>query len=324
MSRKLNALVDPLFISALLVLLLNDFVLKQAFPGLLTGKLSDFSGLIVFAMFWCALLPDKKKYIFPAIAALFVLWKSAASQPLIDLWNSMGLFAVSRVRDWTDLFALAVLPLLYHYRPKPLPVRFLRLPLAVLAIFAFCATSYDSQVKVSARYSFHFSIDELVSRINKLEFACHNPPLSLHFAFADSAIIRGEDTSFVAYGDTIRTFSDTIYKYDRLRKKSTGEIDTIYHYVFRNVDTNYIRGRNTVLLHYDARLLLKEHDQEYSPCFSAKIMITGDADSSAISVKTIDAKGYIHYLKKAFQEEDIPGLLQSSFEKEVIRSIYWK
>ncbi len=32
---------------ALVVLVLNDHVLKQAYPGMLTGKLSDVAGLVV-------------------------------------------------------------------------------------------------------------------------------------------------------------------------------------------------------------------------------------------------------------------------------------
>ncbi len=41
-------LLSPTFLAAVLLLLLNDHWLKQAYPGWLTGKLSDFAGLFFF------------------------------------------------------------------------------------------------------------------------------------------------------------------------------------------------------------------------------------------------------------------------------------
>jgi len=43
----LRWLAHPLTIVAIAVLLLNDHVFKQAWPGLVTGKLSDVAGLVV-------------------------------------------------------------------------------------------------------------------------------------------------------------------------------------------------------------------------------------------------------------------------------------
>ena len=43
----LRALASPAAIASLLLLLVNDHVLKQAWPGVVTGKLSDFAGLVV-------------------------------------------------------------------------------------------------------------------------------------------------------------------------------------------------------------------------------------------------------------------------------------
>jgi len=40
-------LLHPVALGALAVLLLNDHVLKARFPGLVTGKLSDFAGMVV-------------------------------------------------------------------------------------------------------------------------------------------------------------------------------------------------------------------------------------------------------------------------------------
>jgi hypothetical protein len=58
--RSLNvvgeALLHPLSLASLGVLVLNDHVLKAAWPGLLTGKLSDAAGLVVFPIFLHSLL----------------------------------------------------------------------------------------------------------------------------------------------------------------------------------------------------------------------------------------------------------------------------
>ena len=45
-----DGLLSPLPLLALAVLLVNDHILKEAFPGLLTGKLSDFAGLVFFPL----------------------------------------------------------------------------------------------------------------------------------------------------------------------------------------------------------------------------------------------------------------------------------
>lgn len=41
---------NPYFVAALAALILNDHVLKAAYPGWVTGKASDFAGLIVFLL----------------------------------------------------------------------------------------------------------------------------------------------------------------------------------------------------------------------------------------------------------------------------------
>ena len=45
-----DGLLHPLSLLALVLLLLNDHVLKAAWPSLLTGKLSDVAGLVVFPL----------------------------------------------------------------------------------------------------------------------------------------------------------------------------------------------------------------------------------------------------------------------------------
>jgi hypothetical protein len=45
-----DALLHPVPIAAIALLVINDHVLKAAFPGPLTGKLSDFAGLAFFPL----------------------------------------------------------------------------------------------------------------------------------------------------------------------------------------------------------------------------------------------------------------------------------
>lgn len=50
MSQRLAVLASPVFTGAVAVLAVNDHLLKAVWPGLVTGKLSDFSGVVVVAI----------------------------------------------------------------------------------------------------------------------------------------------------------------------------------------------------------------------------------------------------------------------------------
>jgi hypothetical protein len=323
---KLNVLADPLFICALTVLLLNDLCFKPLFHDFLTGKLSDFAGIIVFVLFWTALFPKYKKQVFILTSALFLFWKLPVSQGFIDLWNTLKILPLSRICDPADLTALMILPFVYQYRPRKIwnaQARFLRIPLAFLALFSFCATSYNSTVEINKKYSFPFSINELVFRLNNINHDCGITPLSLNYNLADSVIVSGTDTGFVSYSGNGKSYSDTMYKYNSLLQRSTNEIDTVYHYVFREVDTNYIHGSNAVNIHFDASRIIKDTSYGYCRCFDARIIIKGNADTSSLTLRSVSAGGCIYPLKQKYNK-DLKEVIQAAFEKEVIRKIYWK
>jgi hypothetical protein len=113
-----SGLGHPLWWAALVVLVLNDHVLKHAgiLPGSITGKLSDFAGLIVAPVLVCAIVRAQSSFarvlsfagvvlpfvaleLFPSAAELTVRLLSYVGIPW-KLWS-----------DPTDLFALVVLPL---------------------------------------------------------------------------------------------------------------------------------------------------------------------------------------------------------------------
>ncbi len=141
-------LTSPGFLVGLTLLLLNDLVLKHAYPGFITGKLSDLAGLWIFPMFWCVIAPRRGRMIYVATALAFALWKSPLSQPLLDGWNAESPLTIGRVVDPTDLLALAVLPasaMYARHASAVRPGRSLRTAAApavmLLALFAFAATS---------------------------------------------------------------------------------------------------------------------------------------------------------------------------------------
>lgn len=194
MKRNYKILTSSWFIFGLTILLLNDFVLKVLFGNWLTGKLSDFSGLFVFALFWTALYPMQRKKIIMLIGVLFTFWKSPYSQTCIDSWNSLGLLTIYRTVDYTDLIALTVLPIAYFFGTNIENVRTFKIkpvyPILVSA-FAFMATSYRTDININKEYQFPFPKDTLIHRLNNidslnygyvLKFAGNNPD-TVDFSF---------------------------------------------------------------------------------------------------------------------------------------------
>lgn len=141
-----SMLVHPVAVSAVLVLLLNDHVLKFATPGWLTGKLSDVAGLAFFPLLLGVvaggLIRRDARRLVPAAAAataaVFTLvkltafgasafaWSLGATQWFVAmaLTGHATLEPVAVVRDPLDLLALpAVLVAIAvaHRVPQPPP-----------------------------------------------------------------------------------------------------------------------------------------------------------------------------------------------------------
>jgi hypothetical protein len=132
------------------VLLLNDWVLKPAVGNWLTGKLSDAAGLVAFALFWTALLPTRRTWVFAVTAVSFALWKSPATDAPLAAWNALVPWPLSRVVDYTDWFALAALVPAYRLArrdaaarraPSRLARRVAAVGTGAAAMMAFMATS---------------------------------------------------------------------------------------------------------------------------------------------------------------------------------------
>lgn len=141
----------PTFVAPLVVLLLNDLVLKHEFANALTGKLSDLAGLWLFPAFFASMFPRRRAHIYVLTGAGFIFWKSALSTTAIAAWNALPLLDIGRVVDWTDLVALGVLPLSYAWFKRPRDERRhrarLAIPLAGASVFAFAATTCAPEVE---------------------------------------------------------------------------------------------------------------------------------------------------------------------------------
>lgn len=170
---KLSQLKDPLFITALLLLLLNDLVLKYSFGNWITGKLSDFCGLFIFPFFWSALFPQHIKRIHILTALGFILWKSPFSQPLFNFFHTFN-FPIDRVADHSDLLALPSI-LFSFYRFRQERTQHFRIPAALIgmtALFSFYATTQPRMpkldyVNLDQHYRFPIPLKELGMRVNR-------------------------------------------------------------------------------------------------------------------------------------------------------------
>lgn len=98
------------FVLGLVVLIVNDAWLKSAYPGLLSGKLSDFAGVAVVSFLRLAAWPGHPRLVFCGIVAAFAWWKSPLSQPLIEAVNQYLPLPIGRTVDYADLLAIVVIP----------------------------------------------------------------------------------------------------------------------------------------------------------------------------------------------------------------------
>ena len=164
-SKKI--LFAPLFLIGLFFLLLNDFYLKAQFHNFFTGKLSDFAGLFVFALFWRAFFPKWKTLIFSVIVVFFTFWKSPFSNEFIDWWNSLEIFGIGRTIDYSDLIAFSILPLAWIYSEKYEPLRlpkfsqnFALTAIALVSVFAFTATSPPRENYYSEEFNETYKVEK--------------------------------------------------------------------------------------------------------------------------------------------------------------------
>lgn len=149
-SRAIAMFMTWPFVVALAVLIVNDALLKQAYPGFITGKLSDFAGLAVVALPMFAAFPRHARAIYLALGGAFLWWKSPASGAFISYMNDVLPMKMVRVVDYSDLVALVILPACAKFAAsdpaslvKSASVRrWVLPPVLVATLFGVMATSY--------------------------------------------------------------------------------------------------------------------------------------------------------------------------------------
>ena len=226
-SSKLG---NPLFIIAVLILVLNDWYLKYHYTGWFTGKLSDFAGLFAFPFFLNVFFPTRGKVIYSITLLIFVVWKTTLIQPFIDYLNSVGL-PTWRTVDYTDYLALMILPLsLYcfnhsaNYSLKPVLLN----AIIICSSLAFMATTRPkgqdkSYVYTDKVYNFKFSKRELIARLNALQLEFINDYDSYGYGKADF----DAKSSVFYYNDKKDTLA-VLLDYERVKDTDTIRLTTSF------------------------------------------------------------------------------------------------
>jgi hypothetical protein len=184
-GRPRHTLTHPLFWTALALLLVNDHVLKQAhvLPGAITGKLSDFAGLLVAPVLIVALFRVRgragRMAVFAVVAGAFTAIK--LSRSAADVLETITAYTPVPWKIWcdpTDLVALSVLPLawwLTEREPKPgasARVRLfacLRVAGLVLGVFACAATSVSTERYRGTAFLFNGTMRTQTLRLYRLQ-----------------------------------------------------------------------------------------------------------------------------------------------------------
>lgn len=319
MKIKTNILLDRFFLFSLLILIINDFYLKHVAHNFITGKLSDFAGLFVFTLFFIALFPGNRKIVSFFIILFFVFWKSSFFQPVIDFWNSLNTFQITRTVDYTDLLALPMVWLAYKYsltERKSLFKKYLTIPVAAIALFSFCATSYSHNYEINKSFELSLSEQEVIERINDISSGCSDyKPLSTDVRLADSSWIDfSMDT--VYYSLTGYThYIDTMWNYDNSGNKTT--VDTIYYYKYPQIDTMFVSSSGFFVMHFNVRELLDLKPENYCECVEARCRISDKLNGSVLTLLSVDSSpcSYIDPGNKGKDE------LIDAFQKMIIEKL---
>ncbi len=151
-KRDPRLLLNVYFIAALIVLICNDQIWKYTFANSLTGKLSDVAGLVLLPLVVSFVFPPSRERSIWWCALFFLIWKTPLTTPLIEWYNYFAPIPISRVVDYSDYWALLVLPLPYwlikRYQNNPVAsiqsfvsVRSLAWSILFITSLGFIATS---------------------------------------------------------------------------------------------------------------------------------------------------------------------------------------
>lgn len=205
--NKYRILISPLFISGLILLLINDHVLKYSNPNFITGKLSDFIGLFLFGLFVITLIQKKQKLILILTGILFIYWKSELSEGLIKNLNILIPININRTVDYTDLVSIIILPLSYiAYEKFKYHNTKLNLLYILPSIMIFSATTVVHPMIVDSEKLVRANIDSIDYKISiprtKYELFMKeptNPSVSYSGVGNFEKVVKNYDTITINY-----------------------------------------------------------------------------------------------------------------------------
>jgi hypothetical protein len=228
MRTPATYLYNYLFAIGLLILVLNDHILKWEYGNWFTGKLSDIAGVFVLPFFLSYFLPKKPIQAILLSAVSFIGWKLPFSEPLIRWYNEFSFIPINRVVDYTDLFALLILPISYWGLLKVEHFKFAYSPSPILMLlpccFIFMATSWPREfnyTRSTGNFKFVQSIEiprapeEVLSEIERqgIEVKRDNSLISEVYNIHPSQIDRKFKEDFTYY-----MIDELVIKNDTVRK----------------------------------------------------------------------------------------------------------
>lgn len=254
-GSKRSLLLHPLFLLSLFLLVANDHWWKQAFGNALTGKISDFAGVLVLAVFLVACLRFSKVSAIILTAFIFTWWKSPLSQPFINA------FHLTRVIDYSDLFALLILPLVFLMHPfgYKYSIKYVSLVVGLFTFMAMVATSLPYQpgfryppgrMAVNKEWKMKLTVDEFFQKLDSLHITWRKDSVEYLPAAAGQLMLvtkSGKDSIY--HMTRVDQLKDTILLYEeRLGEhyvipSLVIEKDTITNIRFRLLD----QGKKRVL-----------------------------------------------------------------------------
>ncbi len=323
MNQALNIILRFPFLLALSILILNDHVWKFQFHNFLTGKLSDFAGIFLVGILGLILFPKFKKGILGLIGIGFIWWKSPYSQTAIDWYNTWAIISIERVVDYGDLIALVMLPVAYWYTQKsrestsfgaipPMFKNSLQILILGISVLAFMATSQARTiVPANQSYSFDYSLEELLQRINKIQ-AIHqdtvgsflfNYYLSTHIENANEVYPSGVDSVYY-YGVNYREVEHTYYD-----ENNEAYTETVL--APERFDTIYLQ-EDSIHLNYQNYHWVERSHKAPTDCrwYSINMLITGNTRRSQIDVTAF----WANYCKDEKKLEMVGDYFLKDFE----------
>lgn len=245
MKPNYKKLGHPIFLLSIILLLSNDWIFKAAFHNALTGKLSDFAGLLAFPYFFSVLFPKYRKSIHWFTVIGFIFWKSVYAQPIIDAVNFVG-FPIHRVVDFSDNMALIsvlgsyfLLEHRWYLQLKPIVMKMV----IGVSVFSFLATSpirmfiidynFENQV-----YDFDFDRTELISRSNFVQTEAINK-LKANVNYPNYYSVDFDSEKDIYYAQ-----NEYYYGHSPYTNNDTNNIDTLAILI----DVQKVANQDTILI----------------------------------------------------------------------------